>query len=378
MSTRSDPPVYLEFPNFGYGPASALLALVDPIIDAYAWHIVSTGGAAEFARRHLPNAVVHDIDTFSRNDWPAVLDVVPPESVIISAINPQFAGWAAQHSYRIGIVDTLDWMWDTQSPGVGDVELHLVQRYFGSRKGACGPTGRRQPIRPIVDLPLWAPGVVACQPGTAVVGFGGMSVPGRDHGTGQYVSWLLSAAVPLLVEYAHCSRVTVVGARSDIAELVPELWASHPAIDIRAGLDRASYARLVRASEHLVLAPGLASLHECATAELAPLVQPGFSMSMVLQAGDLVETGYPHVAAWPWLEDAVPELTGMAELDGLRYLADLIDSTVLATDPDKSGITKALLSYIDRDPATRLNLTIGTDLPDGRELLDGYLRTCQQ
>lgn len=374
MSTPRDlPPVYIEFPNFGYGPASAALALVEPIIDSYSWHIVSTGGAAQFAQKHLPNAALHDIDSFHPENWVQFLRRAPRGSVVLSATNPHFAGWAARNGYRVGIIDTLDWMWEVPPPGVEDAEFHLVQRYFGFRPVVHGTNGIRQPIRPIVDAALWISASGERRPGSALIGFGGMAVPGRDAGTADYVAWLLAAVLPVLVEHEGCSRVAVVGARADIAELVPAPWSRHPAIEVHAGLDRARYATLVRASEHLVLAPGLASIHECAAAGLAPMIQPGFSMSMVLQASDLQATGYPHIAAWPWAEEAVGKLAGMAEVEGLGYLADLIDTTVGTEDPDTCGITHALRAYLDRSPTQRLELPETRDLPDGRTLLAEHL-----
>src|SRR6266568_1057538 len=94
MSTQSDrQPVFLEFPNFGYGPASTLLTLARAFADRFDWHIVSTGGAAEFLRVQLPGAVVHELDTFTAAAWPAFLDIAEPGSLIISCTNPEFAAW---------------------------------------------------------------------------------------------------------------------------------------------------------------------------------------------------------------------------------------------------------------------------------------------
>lgn len=374
MSTPSSiPQAYLEFPNFGYGPAAALLVLIQPMVNDYEWHILSTGGAAQFARKHLPAAVVHDLDTFRPQDWPRCLDHVPAGSVLISATNPHFAGWAAQQGYKVGIVDTLDWMWDVQPPGVDQVEFHLVQHYFGTRSADPATQGRRQLIRPIVDRALWTSDRKT-RHGTAVIGFGGMAVPGRAKGTANYVEWLLSAVLPLLVDSGACSQVDIVGAREDLHLLVPSLWTGHLGIRVHTGLDRASYAALARTAEHLILAPGLATINECAVAGLTPLIQPGFNMSMVLEAHDLVETGYPHVAAWPWLDKAASQLSGMAELDGLHYLAGLIDDTVRTDSPETCGITKALVSYLSRVTEEQLRLPDDSELPDGQQLLAEHVR----
>lgn len=374
MSIKPDrPPVFVEFPNFGLGPATTFLSLAEPIIDAFRWHVVSSGGAADFVRRHLPGAIAIELDTFAAENWPRFCDVVPPGSVVVSVTNPHFAGWAAQCGYRVGVVDTLDWMWGDAPAGIELLQFHLVQHYFGAHTGPGLSTGVRRLVRPVIDPVLWQVAPGPTRRGTAVVGFGGMAVPGRADSIGEYVSWFLSAALPVLVDHAGSNRVIVVGGRYDLPELIPAQWRQCDSIEVFVGMARTSYARLVREAEHVLLAPGLGTLYECAAGRLTPLLQPGFNMSMVMQARDVRAAGYQHVAAWPWLEQTATALSGMTETDGLQMLANLIDQTVLDQNPDDCGVTKALMSYVDRDGHKPLTFA-DVDLPDGRELLAEYLR----
>lgn len=369
----------MEFPNFGYGPASALLTLVGALGDRFHWHAISTGGAAEFLRAQLPGVIVHDLDTFIPTAWPDLRDIAAPGSLIISATNPEFAAWAIRQGYRIGLVDTLDWMWQTLPDVLNNAEFHLVQAYFGVSPPVAGPHSgprsgpRRQVIRPIVDPALWPATGPSPRPGTALIGLGGMHLPGGDETVAAYVRWLLGATLPTLLDHA-ADEITIAGGRADLAELVPPEWRAHPAITTRSGMNRRHYAEAVRTAEHVIASPGLASIYECAAARLTPLWQPGYSMSMILQCRHLQATGYPHVAAWPWLDEAAAHIAGLPEAEGLRYVADRMSGTIGAIDPDGATMTKALLRYLERDDASpALRLPLHPDLPDGAALLAAHL-----
>jgi hypothetical protein len=361
----------VEFPDFGMGPATTFLSLVGPVIDAYSWHVVSSGTAARFALSQLPGAVIHELDTFSRHRRLDFLGIAPPGSVVVSVTNPHFAAWAAGLGYRVGVVDALDWLWDSSPAGAERFGFHLVQDYFGPSAGPGVVSGRRLTIRPVVDSLHWKP--AQTRPGTAVVGFGGMSVPGGMRRNGEYAQWLLAAALPVLLDVAGCRRVSVIGGRTDLSSFVPPPLAGHPALRIHPGLGRAEYAALVRESEHIIVTPGLGTIHECAHAGLTPLFQPGFCVSMVRQLKDLSDAGYPYVAAWPWLDRAAAAVTGLPEVEGLELLAGLIDDTLRHATPEECGVTQALTRYIGRDSPARLPLA-DRGFPDGRDLFAHHLR----
>jgi hypothetical protein len=368
-STRPDRrPVYLEFPDFGYGPASALLSLVRPVIGDYDWHVVSTGSASAFALAQLPGATPHELDTFPSSNWPRFANVAPPGAMVVSATNPGFAAWALENGYRVGVVDTLRWMWDVPEPALADAAFHIVQFYFGST--APAGAGGRGHVRPIVDAALW-PATERCDPvpGTAVIGLGGMHLPGADDMVADYVRWLLAAVLPQLIHDAGSQSVTIAGGRPDLASLVPGPWLSHPAVHVRTALTQAEYAKTARSAEHLICSPGLASIYECAATGLAPLWQPGFSMSMALQSRHLASTGYPHLASWPWTGEAAERIRGLPEEEGVRYVADRIMSTIRDTDPAGECLAKPLTRYLEAAGArSALVIPVDPSLPSGPEL----------
>lgn len=376
-STQSDPrfdrpPVYLEFPDFGYGPASALLGLVTGVTDRYSWHVISTGAAAEFVRRQLPAVAYHDLDTFDPATWPRFLEIAPRGSLVVSCTNPEFAAWAIRRHYRVGVVDTLGWMWPTLPDAIDQAEFHLVQEYFGAPTPRA--SNRQELIGPIVDPTLWPAVDGATHPGSALIGFGGTHLPGGDDLVAAYVRWFLAAALPVLIEHAGATEVTIVGGRSDLPALIPQPWRDHPATRVRLALDRASYATAARRVEHLVMSPGLTSIYECATGRLSPILQPGFSMSMILQLQAVAATGYPHIAAWPWLAEAAQVVAGLPEAEGVRHVATRIAETIRHSDPGGETVSRALVRYVDRPPdSPTLDLQTDPALPRGAALLATHL-----
>lgn len=348
-----------------------MLTLASAVADRFTWHVVSTGGAAQFMAAQLPGSVLHDLDTFSPENWPAFLDIAPSGSLVISGTHPEFAAWAIGHGYQVGMVDTLDWMWPTLPDIVSKAEFHLIQEYFGEQRQAGL---RREIVQPIVDPALWHATGGSPQPGTALIGFGGMHLPGGDDVVAAYVRWFLNAAVPLLIDHARVTEITIVGGRTDLSKLVPAPWRTHPAVRVRTAMDRASYAHAARTAEHLIVSPGLTSIYECAAGRLTPLWQPGFSMSMLLQARHLLASGYPHVAAWTWQTEAADHIADLPEADGVRHVADRITATVNHTDPAGKTVHTALASYLDRPgDAPALRIPLDPNLPDGADLFTAHL-----
>jgi hypothetical protein len=201
-----------------------------------------------------------------------------------------------------------------------------------------------------------------------------MQLPGADGIVADYVRWVLAAVLPLLAGQASATSITIAGGRPDLSRLVPEPWSSHPGVRVRTGLNQAEYAEIARTAEHLVCSPGLASIYECAAGGLAPLWQPGFNMSMILQSQHLASTGYPHLASWPWMPEAAECITGLPEEEGVRYVAGRIASTIRDADPSGECLAKPLARYIE-SAGTRSALVIPIDpsLPSGPELFAASL-----
>jgi hypothetical protein len=323
MARHDARPIFVEFPDFGFGPAAAAIALVNGVDAAWDWHVVSSGSAGAFARAHLGRATHHRLDTFGRASRERFRKLAPEGSVTISVTNPDFAGWAAEQGYTVGIIDTLDWMWPSLPATVDRVRFHMTQAYFWGTAKANHPRRPTEVVRPIVDPALWHTGYLERQPGTMVIGFGGMHLPlpFGDELVADYTRWLLGAALPILLNQPDISKVIIVGGRSDLPRLVPAPWSGHPAVEVRPRVPQPQYSKLLRTATYLLLSPGLGTLYECAASGLTPLLQPGWNMSMLLQAYHVALTGYEQLCPWPWMEEAVGDITDRPEHDGLTYLA---------------------------------------------------------
>jgi hypothetical protein len=370
-------PVFMEFPNFGYGPAAAALTLIRGVEDAYQWNLVSTGGAAAFAQKQLRGAVVHDLDTFDPDSWKGFREIAPAGSATVSVTNPQFGIWAAGAGYRVGLVDTLDWMWPSLPPGVGQVQFHLVQAYFGNNADGSRHNPKAQVIGPIVDPLLWPHEGAGRQPGNTVIGFGGMHMPspGGDELVASYTRWFLDATLPLLTDHPKVKSVAVVGGRGDLEDLVPARWRN--AVRVHPGLTRTDYAAMLRSAEHLLLSPGLGSLYECTSTHLQPLLQPGWNLSMLLQAFHVTRTAYPYICAWEWLGEAVRDVQGKSELDALCYLTGRIrDGIEEDRGRGESILIKPILHYLERTgPSPALQLEVSDVLPVAVPHFSSHLRS---
>lgn len=374
-------PVYVEFPDFGFGPAAAALALINGLDDPYDWHLVSSGSAAAYARDHLPDAAHHELDTFDRASWEWFRRLASSGSLTLSITNPDFAAWAAEQGYAVGIIDTLDWMWPSLPAGVDRARFHLTQAFFGETAKAGGSPSSAEVVQPIVDPSLW--GISGRsrqpQPGTVVISFGGMHLPlpFGDELVAEYTRWFLGAALPLLVYHPGISKVSIVGGRTDLPDLVPRLWSGHPAVEVHPRLPQPLYSALLHSATYLLLSPGLGSLYECAASGLAPLLQPGWNMSMLLQAYHVALTGYEHLCPWPWLEEAAGDISDQAEHDGLVYLARRIHHTIQEDlDSPESMLVKPILRYLELgDASAPLCLPMSDALPTATERLTYHLRS---
>lgn len=379
MSTRSEHRVFVEFPDFGFGPAATMLALLAEAPAGIDWHIVTTGSAADFARQELPQATHHDLDTFDVACWPRFLDIAPPGSLVVSNTNPEFAAWAVDHGHEVGVVDTLDWMWPTIPRALDKARFHLVQAFFGHRATGRQTSGGAEVVAPIVDWTLWSPPPPEARPGSAVVGFGGMHLPGHQDLVGAYVHWLLAAVLPVLVDETGLAEVTVVGGRRDLVDLVPPAWRHHEAVRVRPAATRAEHAALCRSARHLLLSPGLTGIHECAASGLAPFLHPGFSMSMAFQSLRVAAIRYPYACAWPWLGEAAERLAGLPEQDGVTRVAAHIRASLDAGPASASFLTHGLRRYLTRDLHTpALEVRPAGEYPRAGQRLAHHLQRWQE
>jgi len=368
----SRPGIFLEVPDFGFGPAATALAAIRQVIYQYDWTVVSTGNAAAFLRNELPSATHLELDTWKSSQWPAFNRLAPRKAIVISSGNPLFAEWAIGEGYRVGHLDALDWMWTEERRELTDAEFRIAQAYYGTLNRFSSET--REIARPMVDVDIWSEQIGPAQSRTGLIAFGGMSLPGYEDLVTDYARWILTAGLRSLIEHYDCTRVAIVGGRSDLPWLVPPNWREHPRVQTLSRVSRRDYARLVRQSEYLLVSPGLATIYECYVSNTRPVYQPGFNYSMILQLRDLIAAGYSNAITWPWHKQFVNSIAGIPEVAGLQLLQAQISESI---HDDVAGIqlSKTLSERNDWseecNPSALANLW---SLPDSATLVAHHLQ----
>ncbi|MFD9941266.1 hypothetical protein ACFWYW_44750 [Nonomuraea sp. NPDC059023] len=328
--------IYVDVPNLGFGPAATALAALARIPDKEI-HLLATGESARHLLRERPGCAHHDVNTL-RPDLCAGL--LPPEALVVSITNPEFAAWALEQGHEVGVVDVLPWLWPLARPAAepdpARLRFHLVQAGFG-------PHPHGEPVAPIVDTALWRPGV-ARRPHLAVIGFGGMGMSGTGHHLATFARWFLAAVLPVLVERA---RVVVAGGSRDLTALLPYGWADHPAVEVHSAVPAAGYATLMGAAGHVLIPAGMSTLHECASAGITPFVLPGWTISTMLATDRLAEEGYPYACPWPGQRAAFEPVLGRPEPELVQRAARIAADGMTTAD----FLTSALRRFLARGPA---------------------------
>lgn len=299
-SSRANPQearLIVEATDFGYGPAHALLAAFGEWDDAPPLTIVSSGNAARFLHEQLPGAGMIELDCASPESWSAFLELTATSKLAVT-MSRQLAECASRAGRRVGLIDQLHWMWHDRPSWGRPPAFHIIQAYFGQANASQiqGATV----VGPIVSDVFRRIAANSGESGTAVIGFGGMSMLGRRDAADSYATWILAKALPVLLKEAAFKRVTVIGGREQLATLVPATWRCDPRLEVITACPPAEYAERLRTSSHQILTPGLATIYECAELGLEPLLGPGYNKSMLLQLDDLARMGYRETARWPW------------------------------------------------------------------------------
>lgn len=316
-SREGRPEVVLEFPDFGFGPAATALRLVPGVAERWRCAIVSTGSALDLARRTCPGVPAFDVDTFDHGRMLDFRALVDREAVVVSTTNPAFARWAVDAGYRVGVLDTLHWLWDDATPDAVGAEFYVAQRYWG-RGGDEVPTGA---VLATADTLADPPGNLPCRSRRALVTFGGMGLPLDPQLPLDLARWVLAWVVPELLRSERIDGVDVVGGHPGLVEACAETTAD-PRVRCRGFLPVAAFGELLESAAAVVATPGIATLQELQRARSRALLLPGENMSQVLQLRDTVEAfGVRSAVEWPDAARLADSLRGVPECDGVARVA---------------------------------------------------------
>lgn len=362
--------VFVEVHDFGFGPACGFLDMTERFADQYRWHVLAVGNAAAFIRKERPGVNVISFNGFSKDNWHGLASIVPKESPLVTFSNPGFAAYAAQQWNKVCLVDQLDWMWPTYPDGIDDVDLHLVQHYFGqAHQKPRAPNAIE--IRPIVTPSAFIGADNANRLGT-VVGLGGMAIAGNSKGGDSYAEWLLPHIISGLDGTPEAFPVSVVGGSPNLETIVSRLGDRR--VSSAVGVRRHSYMGLLRGSRYQILTPGLASIYEAAVTGLKPLFQPGVNKSMLLQLDSLIEKNYPFAVAWPWFDEIKDQFASLSAADSLDLITRRIAGSIRNEDKSGEMIRTSVADYLSRHQDGHLTIDLPIDLPDGGSLLQAALQ----
>jgi hypothetical protein len=289
--------------------------------------------------------------------------------LFVSNPDPVFAAWALGNGYRVGVVDTLDWMWNEVPLGLSDAEFHLVQWFFGSRRSASAEAGLSSClVAPLVRSSQAfgsRPTQGRTEASSVVITFGGMTVPRSDGRSLAYARWVLSSL--LSPEVMNGVQVIhVVGGLPGLEEAAT-CRGLDGRVQVHVALAPDSLQDLYANATHIVATPGLTTIYELASMGAEALLLPGFSMSMLLQARALATSGYEHVAEWDWALPVCDSILGLPEEEGLALVASRLDQSVTETNGD--WVARAFARYRLRTIGTGpLRINIPAKVADPAEL----------
>jgi hypothetical protein len=362
--------VYVEVHDFGFGPACGFLDMTERFAGQYRWHVLAVGNVAAYIRKERPGIDLIPFDGYHNASWPHLHTLVPRGAPVVTFSNPGFAAFAAREGYRVYFVDQLDWMWSSNPEGIDEVQLHLIQYYFG-RKSSKPRAAAAIEIRPIVT-PL-TPGhhyPRDAAKGT-VVGLGGMAIASDPLAGDSHARWLLPQILKAVGDRPDVFPICVVGGSPNLVEIVGELGDSR--VFAAGGVGRRQYMELLRNSRFQILTPGLASIYEAAAIGISPLFQPGVNKSMLLQLESLAEAGYPFTMTWPWFGEARDRLISLPPEETEDLIARSIASSMRDEDEAGNLLRAAVENYISSPEDRPLPIDIPRDLPEGATLLERAL-----
>jgi hypothetical protein len=287
---------------------------------------------------------------------------------VLSVTNPAFASWAASAGYRVGVVDTLRWMWDDETASVDGAEFYVTQRYWG-RGGA---EQRRGEV-------LAAPDVIGNRRARtrrsrrALVAFGGMGLPLDGTLPLEFAEWAITHVVPTLLDHPAIDGVDIVGGHHQLGEVCARATA-HRARYVGM-LPPREYLALLRSAPAVVATPGIATVHELQWARSRALLLPGNNVSQVLQLRDAIDGfGYRHVLEWPDADELTETIRDLPEVDGMQRVAAAA-RRAMATPGAGSALTTAVERLVtdDRRPSRLPDVNGSERLPRVSDVVTGLM-----
>ncbi|MFM7363345.1 MAG: hypothetical protein ACKO11_02330 [Cuspidothrix sp.] len=385
MSTKNNHHcIYLEFPDFGFGPASTSANLIAYLQQSINCKIISTGFALDFVRKIYPQIEYLDVNTTNERELYHITEAVPRNATIISNTNPGFALWASKYGYKVFVVDTLFWMWGLLPDILDKTNSYIVQHYFGDN--LTNPSLVNFNIselvyaKPMINFERWERKTVSTTSNDVLIAFGGMGNPYSSTFEREYASWILDTILPIIVNHKNIQKIHIVGGGIDKDLLMQDIYNYSSNLIIHGAISPNDYQRLVTSSKLHFITPGLTSIYESVVAGIAPLFLPGSNVSQIIQSVHLKKfTDYNHIIFWSRSNEIFDAVTSVSEEEGMEILVEYIRKIIKNSDNDRRLINNKIHRYLNTFDRSEDLMALSVlseqwkDLPRIEELLNAYL-----
>lgn len=327
--------IFIESPCFGFGPISTSISLAERLNDRYEIWFITFGEALLFLQKSTNYHFV-EIDTRNESEFDKIKTVALPDDFFITNTNVEFSTYLISSSYKVIVIDTLYWMWNSVPGLYSNYDYFIIQKYFGKN---VIDLPLHNECRPIINYSLWTE--ISCnKKNAALISFGGMSEPGDN-------CYIITAAKKM-IEYideilpSDIVEVYVIGGLLNIQE---EISTTNRRIHTLGYVESSKYHDIAKQCKYLFLSPGLTSIYEMIYSRMPFCLLPGLNVSQVYQNYQFSkECGYKYCIQWSEVESLIRLFSSVPELEGINHLREYVCNINIKND---INFKKSLKEYID-------------------------------
>ncbi len=243
--------IYLEAPCFGFGPISTSVSVANSLQKEYDIYFITYGEALQFLQKSTTYAYI-EVDTRSEQEFNKISNVASKDDLFIVNTNIEFGTFLLQNDYKVLIIDTLYWMWNSAPLEYINHPYFIYQTYYGA---SVRDFPRHEECRPLINYDLWTESV-RCKKSSALISFGGMSEPGDNTYIVNSAKAIIESIVDCLPEYI--TDIYVVGGLFDKKQFFDDSIKIH----IVGCVDANEFHTVACECKYIFLSPGLTSVYE--------------------------------------------------------------------------------------------------------------------
>lgn len=336
---KSKKKIFIESPCFGFGPISTSISLAEQLNSKYDIWFITFGEALMFLQK-CANYPYVELDTRVETEYDKIKDITQPSDLFITNTNVEFSTYLISNGYKVIIIDTLYWMWNSLPEVYSKHKYFVVQKYFS--KNLKNPPKPNE-CKPIINYSTWTD-KISTNKKTALISFGGMSEPGDNMYIISSAEKMIECIIDVLPR--DITDVYIVGGLFG----EQEIDYKNSRVHILGSIDAKAFYRIARQSKYTFLSPGLTSLYEMIYSKLPFCLLPGLNVSQVYQIYQFKkEFGYEFCIQWPDAKRLTEHFSSVSELDGIDYLRDYIGSIDIKKELRFQKTIEKFIEAVDSD-----------------------------